>query len=387
MEMGQMNAKKDMEKELPITDAVELPNKIRTGKAPQCWQPINHSVAPCYSEHDNPKYQRGMFIDTRCNKSKIHSYREMKGLLEELQKKYSSDVEMFPAGKSEGYGSPNNALDVWGLHLFATEKPERTAFFVAGHHLLEWTGSETVYELAKRTLESHYTDQKHLQNLRKNVQNLRKNTHLVFFPQVDADQYDNLEQFKLGDETEYFIKAYSRLIGSEDYLFVDLFGCPDVNYYGSREKHEKDFGYPPLSQSTAVKNAIQKSIDEFGSPFLAIDYHEGADKYAVMHVNNRDPPLWVLAAVSRWYPVADESSLQSGVQSEEDIALALYGYPRFSDLMVDEGAASFYTETPLPMMGDPLAEDREMNTYPLEQRIEMNLIATDRILARYFWGV
>ncbi len=84
-----------------------------------------------YSERDNPDYHRNTFIDTECNTAKVHSYQEMRLLLAELQSKYPKDAEMFSAGKSEGYGSPDNALDVWGIHLYAIEKSEQTAFFVA----------------------------------------------------------------------------------------------------------------------------------------------------------------------------------------------------------------------------------------------------------------
>ncbi len=216
-----------------------------------------------------------------------------------------------------------------------------------------------------------------------NIQKIRKNTHLVFIPQVDVDQYENLKATR--ELEKYFRNGYLRLIEDEPYLFDDLCGV-DVNYYGSMDEHEKVLGFPPLKQSIAVKNAILDSIAHYGQSFLAMDYHEGSRGYLVMDVRNRDPPLWVLAEVSKSYPIASEDQIKGSTQAEEDIALDS-SFPRLSDVMVAEGAASFYTETPWPLTGDPSKEKREADLITLENRIEMNLIATDRILARYFLDI
>ena len=329
-----------------------------------------------YREYDSPDYHRNAFIDTGCNNAKVHSYRGMQSLLEELQRSYPADISIFSAGKSEGYGLPDNALDIYGIHLYATEKPKRTALFVSGHHPHEWSGSETVYELARRMLESY-----HAKN--QNIRELRKDTHVVLIPQVDVDQYDNLEATQ--DLEQYFKNGYLRLIEENPYLFDELCDV-DVNYYGSAEGHEAALGFPPFRQSIAVKEAILDFIGCYGSPFLAIDYHEGSHGYLAMGVKNRGPPLWVLAEVSKSYPIASEDQIRGSIQAAEEMALDP-SFPGFSDIMAASGAASFYTETPWPLTGDQSKESRESDRYTLAQRIEMNLIATDRILARYFLGI
>ena len=113
------------------------------------------SSNPFY-EYDNPAYNPGMFLETHCNQAKIHNYSEMEKLLKEFCNKYSSDAIVTSAGKSEGYGNPKNALDIWALQIPATEKPEQTGFFVAGHHP-EFSGPETVYLIAERLLLSYHS--------------------------------------------------------------------------------------------------------------------------------------------------------------------------------------------------------------------------------------
>ena len=57
------------------------------------------------------------------------------------------------------------------------------------------------------------------------------------------------------------------------------------------------------------------------------------------------------------------------------------------ELIADEGAVSFYTEAPGLVTDDTPKGRGNPNLYPLAQRVEMNLIATDRILTRYYLGI
>jgi len=179
---------------------------------------IDHQFASMYSEHNNSDYHRGMFIDARCQEAKVHSYGEMRHLLDDLIIQYPSDAQLFSTGKSEGYRSSDNALDVVGIQIFAIEEPKQTAFFVSGHHADEWSGSETAYLVAKGLLESYHEGNP-------NVHKMRKNTHLVFIPQIDADLYaqPNFENVTELSYEEYLERGYSRLNVEPDHIVTNYY--------------------------------------------------------------------------------------------------------------------------------------------------------------------
>lgn len=360
-------------------EAKRLWNRL---KKVETWDTIDHSKISTYTEYDTSDYHRGMFADTKCNSAKVHSYGEMESLLKQMQGKYPSDVKPVSTGKSQGYGGPENALDVWLLHMLATKEPKRTAFFIAGHHP-EYSGPETIYALAERLLKSYHTGNP-------NVKVIRKNTHMVFIPQVDADLYDNLGKAGPMDRGDYFLEGYSWLIDINDPEQVSNLRRHEMNYYCVGDRTEEHYfaqkGYYPFAQTTAVQNAVFSCIEEFGKPVLAVDYHECDEfhKYWIAQLNARLPAYYILAELAKSVPVRNSLEAEYGMESQRVMDI-LKTDPM--DIMADMGAACFYTEAPVSMAGDQPGKQKQTILYPLEKRIEMNLIATDRILARYFLGI
>lgn len=362
--------KHNVDKELAKVASDDLWKRIQPHLT--SWEEVNHSPVSTYDEHENPDYKRGMFIDTSCGEARIHSYRDMETLLKGFQTRYPSDVKMVSAGKSEGYSTPENSLDVWALHMFATEKPEQTAFFIAGHHP-EYSGPETVYLVAQRLLESYHAGNR-------NVKTLRKNTHLVFIPQVDVDLYDNLDRVDQMDIEDYLEEGYSWLIDNSDPKQTSELRNHEMNFYTTEgdqglteEEYLKIRGFYPFAQTDATKKEIYDSVAKFGKPLLVVDYHESdalLGKYHFMSVRARVSPYFVLAEVAKSYPVMNEEEIRYLAKVEESRTYST----RLVDLMDDKGAQCFYSEAP-------------QTGYPLAQRIKMNLISTDRILARYFLGI
>ena len=329
---------------------------------------IDRELVSTYTEHDNPDYKRGMFINTQCRGNNVHSYHEMNQLLRELNAKYPSDTQLFSAGKSEGYGSPDNALDVVGIHIFATDEPKQTAFFVGGHHPNEWSGSETVYLVAERLLQSYHGGNP-------NAHRMRKNTDIVFIPQVDVDLYaqPDFEKVTKSNYPEFFERGYSRLEANPDAV--------DINSY--RSQHIIDFllGGFVLNQTRAVKGFCRDVIARYGSPFLAFDYHEDQklEKFEISQHRARAPPdhpLYVYTEVVKSYPVINESELAYVQELDKELVLTPDIANCFSEYIACKGAYGFTFEVP-----------KEENGYSLKQRIEMNLIATDRVLARHYLDI
>lgn len=321
-----------------------------------------------YSEHDSPDYKGDMFIDTSCDEAKIHSYSEMEALLRDLQTVYPVDAKVISAGKSEGYGGLENALDVWVLSMPATDKPKRTTFLVAGHHP-EYSGPETVYLLAKRLLESYQAGNE-------NVRKLRKNTHIILIPQIDSDLFNNLHRARDMNRIDYMELGYSWLGANPERIYLNRYNQNfDAIDFLTRTHI--------VEQARSVRRVCEGVIEEYGQPCLAIDYHEGpgsCGKFAIARKIPGSPPiqpLYVYAEVANLYPVIEESevpefqkAVMKGIRPGRDKDYS------FSEYMAFKGAQSFTFEAPMKRDGFFLAE-----------RIEMNLIATDRILARYFLGI
>jgi hypothetical protein len=328
---------------------------------------------PKYTEYDNPAYHRGMFIDTNCKQAWVHNYKEMEDMLRMLISSYPSDVRMLSAGKSEGYGGPENKLDVWGIEVFATEKPDRTAFFFSGHHP-EYSGPETVYLIAKHIMESHYLDNQ-------NVKEIRKNTHLVFIPQIDADLFNNLDKANPINMGDYFEKGYSWLIDQTNLEAKELqrliwaLRAHDMNTYTFNRNFMSEPENFTFKQNIDVLLTLTRMIGKYGTPFIAIDYHEqlkGSD-YLAFQLDTKQPLYYVFAEVAKSYPVPTEAIVTKyATLPPEHYQKALINFVNRHD-----GAASFFTEAP---------GRGYTNGYSLAQRIEMNLIATDRILARHYMG-
>lgn len=310
---------------------------------------------------DNVDYQRGMFIDTTCSKAEIHSYGDMYDLLKKLET--PSDVKLYSIGKSEGYGGPDNALDIWALIMPATEKAEKTAFFVAGHHP-EPSGPEAVYLIAERLLGSYHSDNK-------NVKTLRRNTDLVFIPHADPDLYNNLKKYV--DKESYFENGYLwRVSKPFEKISIRYHESNSYIFPGSvsEEEYVRKMG-KPFAQAEAIKEYVNNSIASSRPPILSIDYHENY-KLPTFEIMQRGKgiPMDIWKEVGKDYPISDDFFKR---YKEMEISRANNATARstFADMLNMAGATSYLIEAS--------AEKR----YTLENSIEMHLIATDAILAKH----
>lgn len=324
---------------------------------------IDHELVSNYRAYDAPDYQRGTFIDTQFRGGDIHDYHEMQQMLEELNTRYPGDTELLLLPESEGYGNPDNALPIVCFQLPATQKSERTVFFVSGHHKGEWSGSEATYLIAKRLLGSYHAGNSA-------VKLIRRDTHLTFIPQVDADLYANLpEAMHLGRD-EYYELGYSRLgIRPNDV---------ELNRY--REFNASDFLSEQhiFEQTRAVMSFCEATIAQHGPPLLVIDYHEGPScgKFEALQDQARVPPRhlpYIYAEVAKSYPVINELELAENQVFLNEFLLISDMAETFSEYMACRGAYGILLEAP-----------KEEHGYSLDQRIEMDLIATDRILAQHY---
>ena len=329
------------------------------------YTPRDSQNGSVYREYDTPNYHRGSFINTECNVAQVHSYSQMESLLRDLQIDYPSDVAILSAGRSQGYGGYENALDVWVLHMPATESPTNTAFFIAGHHP-EFSGPETAYLLAERLLKSYHSGNE-------NVKSLRRNTHLVFIPQVDADLFDNLDRLASMSQEDYYEQGYSWILSDPDHS-SSLRGH-DMNLYVTdngmtEEEYINLWGHRPFAQTVAAKRAVLKAIEACGKPEFAFDYHENclSDRFTIIPIGS-SPPYYALAEVAKSYPVEGQDDVEATAKSRREVS---NGSHSLIDIISDMGAAGFTFEAP-----------GKKPVYRLEKSIEMNLIATDRILSRH----
>jgi hypothetical protein len=313
-------------------------------------------------------YKRDTFFDTSCHEAKVYNYREMYSLLQQLSDQYD-EVKLTSCGKSEGYGGPEYALDVWSLHILPTEEPISVDFFVGGQHICENSGSVTAYMIGMRLLESFKAGNPH-------VHKMRKNSHIVIIPQVDVDYYNNLERYPTLPKN-YWETGYGIFTATDGEISIQFPKNFNANFYGSVETHLELQGYPPMKQSQAVKKTIENLVFQKGlHPFLGIDYHEAGlgRKFTVFFTKynpkadsfTKKTPLYILRAVRPFYPV-------EFIQCSEDSDIAFVDEKLLSGFLTKLGADSFVFEPP----------DKDKG-YKLEQQIEMNLIATDRILAEYY---
>jgi len=343
-------------------------------------------VLRCYQSRDKlPSYHRNLLIKTTCEKAELHNYQEMKGLLETLCLNYPQDAHMVSLGQSKGYGDDSNALDILSLQIPAKAKPKHTVFFVSGHHYCETSGPETVYEIAKRILESDSDNNQY-------IKAIRELTTFIFIPQVDVDAYNNLEIALRTTEIKFGEQAYSRFLNPvidpeileinqtairyfDNAYFKDEIENKDENIQYS-DDYVRLFYMPP---SMVVSKAI--SDIRYGKPFLACDFHEQRipkelEKEFVnidfIILSERDTPLprYVYEEVAKDYPVSLEHSLNPQRIPEEG------GKTTFSEFLANLGASSYAFEPP-----------GNISPFNLAERIEMNLIATDRILSKHYLGI
>ena len=133
-------------------------------------------------------------------------------------------------------------------------------------------------------------------------------------------------------------------------------------------------GYRPFAQTEAVKKAVLKSIEDYGKPQLAIDYHENLDRDQFTIIPIRPiPPYYALAEVAKSYPVESQDDVDAAIRFRTEIS---NGGLSLMDIIANMGASGFTFEAP-----------GERTAYTLKQRVEMNLIATDRILGRHNSGI
>jgi len=349
----------------------------------------------------NKAYQPGMFLDTSCRSPELHSYSGMYNLLRALEKSYPDDVKLFNVGESEGYGSSENALEIPGIHIIATEEPKRTVFFVAGHHP-EYSGPEAAYLIAERLLTAYHMDRN------PNVQKMRKNTHITVIPQVDVDLYANKEKFER-DPAKFWREGYGSLSKHTPPAADSLILQWDRNFYGRSDNHFACHARAPPKEALSVKKTVKQTITSYGPAFLAFDYHEtprarytsiiyltpeNIDRTTIVEVEQflrslrensgkdityDDPfdPL-LMGANETWlypqYAIKEMERVGSGEFNRKDIEEYVHASTgSFDEFMTVLGADSFSFEV-----------EGEL---PLEEKVAMILAGTDRILARYFLGV
>jgi len=343
-------------------------------------------------------YRPGTYFDVSCEAAEKPSYESIEKELRAIESDYPNDVELFSAGESEGYGGPENALPIWGIHLKATDESKRTIYLGAGHHP-EISGPLSSCLIARRLLEPHY-DQK------ESVHQLRKENHIMVIPIVNVDLYNNLDQYDHSRREEYWKKAYGMITTDRFGMVETIIKKFEANFYGHPDQHDEEFGFPPLKQSMAVKSAIEDAIKLFGKPLLAFDYHETrwGDWTLIKQMSPEgfpikgytepevDPMLFYRELLERDFDPYDHvdpseiSTLSIPEYALREIAkispgpinldmrtvetLRMYGCTEF---MASKGAEAFTFET-----------QRDLT---LEDKIRINLLGTDRILAKHFLGI
>jgi len=319
------------------------------------------------------KYTRGLFFDTVCTEGLIPEVYNYEGMLEKLAAlaEGPNDAELVSVGKTPGYGSRDNALDIWSLQLPATVEPKYTLFLVAGHHYEEASGPLVVYELASRILDADMED-----NM--NVKLLRESVHIVCIPQVDSDAYAHLWNAFMMEPEEFYQEAYERYLDpaiDEDVLDWNRMVIQDDfrNYYLFLADGVPEAGADvmfPLHDS--VKMGIDKVIAAHGRPTLAIDFHEssGIPFFFCMQMQPPDEKWSLINAEVGKYHFAAPDLFARWVEwnfpKDENRGLS------FGDYMKYLNAESYVIESP-----DAYAD----------KAVEMGIIATDCILALHLWGL
>ena len=330
-------------------------------------------------EQSSQEYHRGTFIDTLCRQAIVSDYQGMKQQLERLSSIYPLDAKMTSIGESVGYGGPGNTLDIWSLQIPATVEPKQTAFFVSGHHYWEVSGPETVYEIAKRILESYSGGNPH-------VQKMRESTHCVFIPQINVDAYNVLSMALQIHPRDFRRQAYSRFLDPTldpdalEFNRITIQEC-DINFYvfGNEEDSERSWLHKTEELLFAPYRSMQRTVGEiirrYGRPFLAFDYHEHGepDDFMVFSYGEQISPVDVYTEVEKTYPVLRGQKLRN---TERKLLSEKEDDTTFSAYLAYLGAYSFLLESPEKGGGWDLCD-----------RVEMNLISTDRILAKYFLDI
>ena len=324
-----------------------------------------------YYRYADPAYEYDMFYDTECEQAQVHNSTEMLELMKELEDKYRSEVKVEQIGQSLGLYVPENSIPIHALHMFATEEPERTAFFVAGHHP-ERSGPETVYLLAKRLLESYHKGNE-------NVKDYRRNTHCVFVTHMNPDLYSPnhaLPDMTPKEHSLYVDTAYSwsgRPRGSYDNVYI----------WDTNPEDPKHNSFPGTKER--IQDNIDDIIDLYGPPHLVVDYHEWmADEYFLMECKPNSPirpedVFYIYAMLEQYFEVAEKSVLAQIGKSKECILRRReilnrmeFDTGNFTDYMAFKGAHAFVVEAP-----------SWTSPYDLSQRVMGNLIATECMIARH----
>lgn len=373
----------------------------------EVWEIIQARDRELHERFYNTGYQNGTYLKTNCGEASISSYDRMNDKLKELRSTYSG-VEIIPVGKSMGYRGYENALPIVSFHILPTDTEQTNVYFVAGLHPEEWSGSETVYLIAERLLDSYRRGNA-------NVQELRKNTRLIFVPQLSPDIYYNLAAALKRTRGEFYIQAYSylsilkRLANIDRKQIEEILANQEPNWFGdmwsAKNMSFKDALYRHLSpvlsmEGDSLREYIETKYRNRIKPVLAFDYHETPNisddlddsseydddyheaglesdwpfyitwdgtsgqelaEYGMIEVLKAYVPDLNLASVDRRF------RRKSREQSEDE--------DTFRDYMGSLGAQSF------------CLENASVEQYALHDRVQMNLIATDRILARHFLGI
>ena len=354
-------------------------------------------IIPYNSRAPPDKYHRGMFFDVSCYSTEVFSYGKMRSELEKLKSEYPDDVHLFSAGQSEGFGGPDNSLEVIGMHIPATGEPERTVFFAAGHHP-EYSGPQTAFLIAKGILKKYCNDDKA-------VQAIRKNTNIIIMPQLDPDIYNNLD--KMGPRAtrwwtnEFYEEGYGTI---ETEQMLEHYNGPkwfQSNFYGDLRQYLWEFGYNPPRQALEIKESIKRIIEN-EPPVLSFDFHEGI--YGHSEVDQMSPENkkiigindpWVIWKYTdiEWFSDEAYEYIDGDIETRSYPLYALLeaeqdfpGKIKFDPEAIDTERGYTFDEF-LASLGAESILFETSRQWTLEDRIRFNLIVTDRILARHFFGI
>lgn len=325
-----------------------------------------------YQKWKPENYTRGLFSNTVCTEyetTEVYNYEGMLGKLRALADG-PNDAELVSIAKTPGYGSSDNALDIWSLQIPATVEPKYTLFLVSGHHYEELPGPTTVYEIASRILDADREG-----NM--NVKLLRELVRIVCVPQVDSDAYAHFWDALAMEPKEFYQEAYQRYLdpalGEDILLWNRTMLEYDVrNQYTFVEGDFRDIiraGMFPVHYE--VKKGFDRVIAEHGKPTLSIDFHESPmmPLFSCIQIG----PLYeeysfIHRQVGKYYPTISEASIPFFTCQAEK----LESERAFSGYMSHLDAKSYVIESP-----DALEHES----------VEMGLIATDCILALHLWGL
>ncbi|MFC1716292.1 M14 family zinc carboxypeptidase [Candidatus Poribacteria bacterium] len=333
---------------------------------------------------DNPGYRKGTYFGVKCEEAEILTYADMKQKLGELQVSYEG-VEVVPVGQSTGFRDKRNILDILSLQILPTESTEGVIYFAGGLHHNEYAGSSAVHLIAERFLQQYQRENPY-------VRDLRKNTRLIFIPQFDPDIYGNFEVATSMSRPDFYKEGYSYL---HEFVFLSTLNKDHANEILSAQEPNCFSDWPDSDQLYHIVGPAQSFMKwmsehglSLGKPVLALDYHETPiDDPSEGYIKDyRYNMVWGGDSSKELAKIAltqVATTYAPDTLPEEIDATLSHGYlmngcefsETFDTYMASLGAAGLTLDGQAPP---------DMS---LAEQVERHLLATDRILTRYFLGI